>query len=133
MPTPVSNPRLVMLKGRSRHRGGALLWTVAMLSVLSVTLAAATTTFYQLARLSRRNRERLAASQVGQRELERARGGAYHAVTRRATPVAGLSGGQTVVAVTPDRDPALRQVRVEVSWRDPDGERRMQWTTLVAR
>src|SRR6187397_3024652 len=51
------------------RRGGMLIWTVAALFGLGVTLAAATATFYQLAKLGRRNRERLVASQLGQREL----------------------------------------------------------------
>jgi hypothetical protein len=33
--------------------------------------------------------------------------------------------------VSPDSNARLREVKVEVLWRDPDGPRRMVWTTLV--
>src|SRR2546423_2375083 len=55
--------------GRPRC-GGVLIWTLMGLFVLSITLASASTAFYEIARLGRRNRERVVALQVGQRKLE---------------------------------------------------------------
>src|SRR5207249_10367411 len=55
------------LPGRPR-RGGALMWTLTALFALSVTLASASTAFYEIARLGRRNRQRVVALQVGQQK-----------------------------------------------------------------
>jgi hypothetical protein len=103
---------------------------VAALFGMGVTLAAASATFFELAKLGRRNHDRLIASQCGQQELERLRAGAT-AMGRHESPCEGLEGGRAVVTVTPDAKPGLRQARVEVLWRDRDGDRRMSWSTLV--
>jgi hypothetical protein len=118
---------------RRSLRGAVLLWMVVGLLALAVTAGAATATFYQLARLGRRNHDRLIASQLGQQEMERIRGGLPSGMGRHESVCEGLQGGRTVVTVTPDREPGLRLARVEVRWRDPDGERRMTWSTLVGR
>ena len=114
----------------STRRGSALIWALVALVALGVTIAGATTTFLELVRLQRRNHDRLIAVEVGQHELERLHSGS---VASGGRAVEGLPGGHADVVVTPDSDRALRRVRVEVRWRDNDGERRMQWTTLVNR
>jgi Tfp pilus assembly protein PilV len=111
-------------------RGTALIWTLVALVALGVALVGATTTFLEVSRLQRRSRQRLIALECGQRELERVRSGAPSSSSH---PVAGLPEGRAQVSVTTDANPALRRVHVEVRWRDPDGERRMQWETLVTR
>src|SRR5689334_14813569 len=100
MQPPICNPQFAMANLQSPRRGGALLWTLSMLLALSVTLAAATTTFYQLARLSRRNRERLIAAQIGQRELERLRAGAFHGMGQWYSGVSALPDGTSAVTIT---------------------------------
>jgi len=112
------------------RRGGALIWTMVALIAMGVAVSGATTTFLELSRLQRRTRERLVALECGQRELERARAGAAGPGSH---VIDVLPSGRAAVSISPDRNPALRQVSVAVTWGDADGERRMQWTTLVKR